>query len=133
MPVPASIEQLITRFRDDPRRLLSSYNETEARVHYINPFFEALGWDTGDRLGRAEVKHEDKIAIKGKAKAPDYGFYLDGRRRFFVEAKKPAVTLDQQKEPAYQLRRYAWTAGQKTDGIESEATNAGRSFPINYT
>ena len=72
--------------------------------------FEALGWDVDNRLGRAEVKHEDKIAIAGKAKAPDYGFYLDNRRRFFVEAKKPSVNLAADAHPAFQLRRYAWTA-----------------------
>lgn len=110
MPAPTAIDQLITRFHDDRMRRLSSYNETEARVQYINPLFNLLGWDVDNALGRGEVKHEDKIAIRGKAKAPDYGFYLDGRRRFFVEAKKPAVNLDQQTDPAYQLRRYAWTA-----------------------
>ncbi|MBX7254472.1 MAG: N-6 DNA methylase [Candidatus Promineofilum sp.] len=65
-------------------------------------------------LGRAEVKHEDRVDIRERdrlrAKAPDYGFYLDGRRRFFVEAKKPAVNLARDAAPAHQLRRYAWTA-----------------------
>ncbi len=111
MSAPESIARKIQQFHNDRARLLrAAYNETEARVHYINPLFAALGWDMDDALGRAEVKHEDKIAVQGKAKAPDYGFYLDGRRRFFVEAKKPSVRLDQQADPAYQLRRYAWTA-----------------------
>ena len=102
---------LITRFHDTlPALKRGAYNETEVRVQFINPLFEALGWDMTDRDGRAEVKHEDKIAIAGKAKAPDYGFYLDGRRRFFVEAKKPAVNLAADSQPAFQLRRYAWTA-----------------------
>ena len=111
MSAPTPIHDLITRFHDDPRRRLSSYNETEARVHFINPLFVALGWDVDNRLGRAEVKHEDKIAIQGKAKAPDYGFYLDGRRRFFVEAKKPGVNLDKQTDPAYQLSGFRRLAG----------------------
>ncbi len=102
---------LITRFHDTlPALKRGAYNETEVRVQFINPLFEALGWEMDDRGGRSEVKHEDKIAIAGKAKAPDYGFYLDGRRRFFVEAKKPAVNLAADSQPAFQLRRYAWTA-----------------------
>ena len=31
-------------------------------------------------------------------------------RKFFVEAKKPSVNLKHTPEPAYQLRRYAWSA-----------------------
>ncbi len=106
-----SIDPLITRFHDAlPTLKRGNYNETEVRVQFINPLFEALGWDMADRSGRGEVKHEDKIAIAGKAKAPDYGFYLDNRRRFFVEAKKPSVNLAADAHPAFQLRRYAWTA-----------------------
>ena len=82
MPAPTTLDHLITRFHDDPARRLSSYNETEARVQYINPLFDLLGWDVDNALGRGEVKHEDKIAIGGKAKAPDYGFYLDGGAPF---------------------------------------------------
>jgi len=105
------ISDLSARFHDTlPALKRGAYNETEVRVQFINPLFEALGWDVDNRAGRAEVKHEDKIAIAGKAKAPDYGFYLDGRRRFFVEAKKPAVNLATDAQPAFQLRRYAWTA-----------------------
>src|SRR5690606_12736558 len=110
MSSPPPLDQLIARFDADPNRRRPTYTETEARVHYINPLFVALGWDIDNTHGRGEVKHEDRVTIRGKAKAPDYGFRVDGRLRFFVEAKKPAVNLDQQTDPAYQLRRYAWTA-----------------------
>src|SRR5207253_63495 len=33
-----------------------------------------------------------------------------GVRKFFLEAKKPFVNIKQAWEPAYQLRRYAWSA-----------------------
>lgn len=45
-----------------------------------------------------------------KTKAPDYSFRIGGTRKFFVEAKKPAINLKDASEPAYQLRRYAWSA-----------------------
>jgi hypothetical protein len=112
MPAPARITELVDRFhrrRDEYRR--ADYNETQARRELIDPFFEALGWDIAHRLGGTrEVKHEDSVRVRDKAKAPDYGFYLNGRRVFFVEAKKPAVDLAGQISPAYQLRRYAWSA-----------------------
>jgi hypothetical protein len=41
---------------------------------------------------------------------PDYSFCVGGIRKFFVEAKKPAVNLKTDPEPAFQVRRYGWNA-----------------------
>ena len=57
-----------------------------------------------------DVIHEDAIKIGGATKAPDYCFRIGGTRKFFLEAKKPAVNLKDDPAPAFQLRRYAWTA-----------------------
>lgn len=46
----------------------------------------------------------------GATKAPDYSFRIGGTRKFFLEAKKPALNLKEEQSPAYQLRRYAWSA-----------------------
>ena len=35
---------------------------------------------------------------------------IGGQRKFFVEAKKPAVNIKEDVSPSYQLRRYAWSA-----------------------
>jgi len=57
-----------------------------------------------------DVVHEDAIKVGGAHKAPDYGFRIGGQRKFFVEAKKPSVNLMDDPLPAFQLRRYAWSA-----------------------
>ena len=57
-----------------------------------------------------EVIHEDSLEIEGENKAPDYAFRIGGIRKFFVEAKKPAVNIEMNIHPAFQLRRYAWSA-----------------------
>ena len=51
-----------------------------------------------------------KVGGEGRPKAPDYGFYAGGERRFFLEAKKPSVDIAGDLAPALQLRRYAWSA-----------------------
>ncbi|MEJ7675012.1 MAG: hypothetical protein WKF59_20505 [Chitinophagaceae bacterium] len=91
------------------------YNETQTRQDFINPFFKALGWDIDNSQGNAEayreVIHEDKIKIGSATKAPDYSFRLPGGKRlFFVEAKKPSVVVKEDIVPAYQVRRYGWSA-----------------------
>ncbi|CCF84425.1 Eco57I restriction-modification methylase domain-containing protein [Nitrolancea hollandica] len=113
--VASGVLDLVERFtrnRDDYRS--GRYNETQLRREFLDPFFEALGWDVNNRQGYAEaykdVIHEDAIKIGGYTKAPDYCFRIGGTRKFFVEAKKPSVNLRFDTSPAFQLRRYAWSA-----------------------
>ncbi|HRD58632.1 MAG TPA: N-6 DNA methylase [Ferruginibacter sp.] len=110
------IASLIERF-DEQKEFYkrSDYNETLTRRDFIDPFFKALGWDIDNEQGYAEsyreVIHEDKIKIGGATKAPDYSFRLGGGKRlFFVEAKKPSVLIKDEITPAYQVRRYGWSA-----------------------
>lgn len=116
MAVPEIIEQKVEQFlqhREDYRS--AGYHETRLRIDFVDPMFEALGWDVSNKEGVAEafrsVVHEASLRFGGSSKAPDYSFRIGGRRRFFVEAKKPSVNLAVAKAPAYQLRRYGWSAG----------------------
>ena len=109
------IPALIERFsRNIDAYRAGRYNETQVRHDFIDPLFEALGWDINNRAGYAEayrdVIHEDAIKVGGVIKAPDYCFRIGGTRKFFVEAKKPSVNIAHDVHPAYQLRRYAWSA-----------------------
>ena len=73
-----------------------------------------MGWDIRNEQGYSEqyreVVREDKVTICGKVKAPDYAFRIGGLRKFFVEAKKPSVNIKDELEPAFQVRRYGYTA-----------------------
>jgi type I restriction-modification system DNA methylase subunit len=115
MPTPSEVVELIERFRrnlDKYKR--QDYKETPVRVEFVDPFFEALGWDVRNVKGYAEqykdVVHEDAIKVSGATRAPDYSFRIGGARKFFLEVKKPSVAIRQDVGPAYQLRRYAWSA-----------------------
>ncbi len=115
MPAPQDVSDLIERFRRNlPDYQSGRYNETQVRLEFIDPFFEALGWDVHNKKGYAEaykdVVHEDQVKVRGTTKAPDYGFRIGGTRKFFVEAKKPSINIKDDVHPAYQLRRYAWSA-----------------------
>jgi predicted type IV restriction endonuclease len=96
--VPQAFLDLVRRFNDNKEAYCSpSYNETQLRQEFLNPFFEALGWDIANRQGHAEaykeVIHEDAVKIGTATKAPDYSFRVGGTRKFFVEAKKPFVNI----------------------------------------
>lgn len=115
MPAPPVILDLIARFERNIDAYKSGfYNETQVRREFIDPFFEAMGWDVNNTQGNAEaykdVIHEDAVKVGGISKAPDYSFRIGGQRKFFVEAKKPSVNIKDTPTPAYQVRRYAWSA-----------------------
>ena len=115
MPAPQIILELIERFERNIESYKSNgYNETQVRREFIDPFFEALGWDVNNTAGHAEaykdVIHEDAVKVSGVTKAPDYSFRIGGQRKFFVEAKKPSVNLKDAPAAAFQVRRYAWSA-----------------------
>lgn len=112
---PDAIYRLIEHFDRQKDQVRSpDYNETQLRIDFINPMFAELGWDMDNRQRFAEqyreVVHEDRIKVAGATKAPDYSFRIGGTRKFFLEAKKPSVNIKENWEPAYQLRRYAWSA-----------------------
>ncbi len=116
MTAPAKILELVERFdRNIDAYKQGKYNEAQVRKEFIDPFFKELGWDVDNEKGYAEaykdVVHEDAIRVGRATKAPDYSFRIGGSRKFFLEAKKPSVYIKKDIHPAYQLRRYAWSAG----------------------
>lgn len=115
MPAPQEVINLVENFeRNLDAYRGGKYNETQVRRDFIDPLFKALGWDMDNSTGYAEayrdVIHEDAIKVGASTRAPDYSFRVGGQRKFFLEAKKPSVNIKDDVEPAFQLRRYAWSA-----------------------
>lgn len=93
-----------------------SYNETQLRNDFLDPFFELLGWDIKNKLGKPTNEREVLLEEPLKAdalsntKKPDYTFRLFAERKFFVEAKKPSIKIEGDNLSAKQVRRYGFTA-----------------------
>ncbi|HEU5002590.1 MAG TPA: N-6 DNA methylase [Actinomycetota bacterium] len=130
----AAVDILTRTFASNvPYYKSSAYSETATRNQFIDPLFEALGWDVGDRQGlgpRRDVLvenrqqtetsaageedwdvdlSEDEVAERTPTNLyPDYVFRVDLRNRLVAEAKKPSVDL-QHRAPAFQAKSYAWT------------------------
>jgi type I restriction-modification system DNA methylase subunit len=153
MTAPEKVKKLVAKFEKNIKAYKSSsYNEEQVKQEFINPFFEALGWDVSNYAGAApqyrDVIFEDSIKVGKGTKAPDYCFTLAGRKMFFLEAKKPSVNIKDDKSPAYQVRRYAWSAKlslsiltdfeelavyeSKTRPLEKDKASIGRITLYNY-
>ena len=94
--------------------LAPNVKEAHIRQSLIDPFFGALGWDVRNTSMVApqyrEVVVEDSLEVEGHQKAPDYAFRVGPLPKFYTEAKKCGVNINTDPGPAYQLRRYGWSA-----------------------
>jgi hypothetical protein len=112
-----TIKQLINKYTTDREFYLTNkYNETLLRSDFLDPFFELLGWDIKNNTGKPTNEREVILeeALKANAsehsKKPDYTFRLFSERKFFLEAKKPCVSIESNNDTAKQVRRYGFTA-----------------------
>ncbi len=94
--------------------LAPGVKEAHVRQSLIDPLFEALGWDVRNKAMIApqyrEVVPEDTLDVEGQQKAPDYTFRVGTLPKFYAEAKKCGVNIGSDPAPAFQLRRYGWSA-----------------------
>ena len=79
MQTPSTVLQLVERFDTHRDHYTSTnYNEAQVRREFIDPLFQALGWDVQNTKGYAqpfkEVIHEDAIRVAGVTKAPEDHF-----------------------------------------------------------
>lgn len=113
----AQVTELVERYAALAAELTqpgSSFTETDARVTYIDPLLEALGWDVRNigalpqRL--VEVVMERTGAdTEGTWGRPDYRLRLEGIDTMPVEAKKPSVPISTDAASARQARSYGWS------------------------
>ena len=96
------IKKLVERYkRLSEKEIKKDYGEERTKNVFIQPLFEALGWDFQDDVW------PEKEAGQGRA---DYAFMLGGMTKFFVEAKPLRVNLDIEIH-ARQAINYSWNKG----------------------
>jgi len=115
----STIPDLVRNFRAHIRAYKSKdTKEAEIRQQFIDPFWRALGWDVGDTKGvgpaESEViiqKNVETVDAGGlRSRRPDYLFRLGGFARFILEAKKPAINIDDDRDAIFQAKQYAWNS-----------------------
>jgi len=97
------IKQIIEKFEKlNSEGKLKGLNEENTKSWFIEPLFNALGWD----IHSEEVTKEERVS-KGRA---DYAFRLNDVIRFFLEAKALKEDLNELKF-ARQTIEYGWNKG----------------------
>ena len=98
------IEQLIAKYEEvKTSSIIKKYTEKNTKNGFIIPLFEVLGWDF---YNRNEITAEEHIT----GKRVDYGVYLNGVVKFFLEAKPLKADIHRE-DYAEQAIRYSWNKG----------------------
>ena len=82
------------------------HGETNIRTNYIDVLFESLGWNMKSHY---DVVREFSQKDTSGTKKVDYAFKINGKLKFFVEAKEASVDLVNDKDAIYQAKRYAYS------------------------
>lgn len=106
-----AIEELVDRYQSLTDYERRQKDEVEVRQQFLNPLIRPLGWDTTTD----QVMPEQRTLI-GHA---DYALSLNGRERFFMEAKrfskdldgKRTIRSDENQSYKEQVIDYAWHQG----------------------
>lgn len=84
---------------------IADYSEEDTKKDFILPFFDALGWDTTNKI-HSEVTAEKKVS-RGRV---DYAFRISNIPKFLVEAKPFKENIDDRKY-VDQAINYSWLKG----------------------
>lgn len=113
------MNELVEGFRVNLRSLRDEQTpEAVIRQEYIDPFWMLLGWDVANSAHRSSAEKDVVIEAtvgtveeeQTRSRRPDYIFRIDGFPRFIVEAKKPAIDIERNKDAIFQAKTYAWNA-----------------------
>jgi adenine-specific DNA-methyltransferase len=97
------ILQLIEKLEKLTSSDRKNYTEEETKKDFILPLFKILGWDVDNKKEVTAEEHQSSGRV-------DYGFYLDSRLKFYLEAKSLGADLHKE-EFANQAIRYSWNKG----------------------
>ncbi len=118
------LKKLVNKYqaeKDSISKKTSIYNETQLRNDFLNPLIKILGWDIYNEKALPqhlrEVVHEANVNVEENnalvPKSPDYAFRIGVSVVFFLEAKKPSVSIETDNKPSFQARRYGWNGRHK--------------------
>ena len=105
-----NLRSLVSKFDQDKNHYLQKgYPEAQVRIDFLNPFFDALGWDIENKAHKPPHDRDVIVEVSPETTLrPDYNFRINGSTKLFVEAKAPWVPLDDVNH-VMQAKTYAWS------------------------
>ena len=93
-----------------------NYKEANLEDEYLKPFLRYLNWNTSNEGIQNVANREVIVQAKGKrGKEPDYLLQLEGKPKFYIEAKHPKYKLWREIEYIWQAYSYAYSTQSSSD------------------
>jgi hypothetical protein len=111
MPIPPRLPERIATFPAHRESCQATdCKEFRFRAEFLHPLFAEQGWGITNKAGYAEadkgIVHEHTLKFSGVGTvAPDLSLRIGGTRKFFVEPKKPSVSIKDDRRPPTATRR----------------------------
>lgn len=90
-----NLHSLVAKFEQDKNHYLQKgYPEAQVRIDFLNPFFDALGWDMENKAHKPPHDRDVIVELSPETSLrPDYNFRINGSTKFFVEHTKFCMSL----------------------------------------
>ena len=111
------LKALIEKYYAFKKSNVDNEMSEEATRVWINDFLEIFGWDVHDlsQVGQEQVvnkqQRERLEKIESTHSKPDYALINGKIVKTYLDAKKNTVDIFKNKEAAFQIRSYGWSAG----------------------
>jgi hypothetical protein len=81
------VQALVGKFEQDKNHYLQKgYPEAQVRIDFLNPFFDALGWDIENKAHKPPHERDVIVELSPETSLrPDYNFHINGSTKFFGE------------------------------------------------
>lgn len=115
--IKAELKKLRDDYRQQVSENLDNFSEESVRGPYLNDLLKLFNWNLGDI---SQVQQEQKLSkktqkrlqqIHSNHKKPDYALCDRSIITAFLDAKKPKHDFTTDKDIAFQIRSYGWSAG----------------------
>lgn len=92
--IHSKLKSLVQKFEANKYHYLSkNYLEEEVKIDFINPLFEALGWDVRNTKGLSPYEREVVVEKGETIGRPDYNFRIDGQTKLTILKVGPIITF----------------------------------------
>ena len=100
------VQSLVRKFEQDKNHYLQKgYPEAQVRIDFLNPFFDALGWDIENKAHKPPHERDVIVELSPETSLrPDYNFRINGNTKFFIEAPISVIDCNNPSEKATYYR-----------------------------
>lgn len=116
MAAPQAVRKLVDRYEMERHEVRAESVAARARGRSVRELLKLLAWGTNhgrpheSEPGVIVSEHRLQTIASDERRPPQYSLFVGDTRKCFVEVSPHSPELGDDAAPAFQLRRFAWSA-----------------------